>query len=92
MESLLAHSSATLGTGVLDSFVRALAVIVVTEVGDKTFFIAAILCMKYGRLVVYAGAMAALAVMHLLSSFMGFTLPALIPRFYTHYISAVSSM
>ena len=89
MESVLAHGSALLGTGVLDSFVRALAVIVVTEIGDKTFFIAAILCMKYGRLAVYSGAMAALAVMHLLSSFMGFTLPALIPRFYTHYISAV---
>jgi putative Ca2+/H+ antiporter (TMEM165/GDT1 family) len=74
--------------GVLDSFLRSLLVIVVTEIGDKTFFIAAILTMKYGRLVVYAGAMSALAVMHLLSSFMGFTLPTLIPRFYTHYISA----
>ena len=27
--------------------------------------------------------------MHVLSSVMGFTLPALLPRFYTHYFSAV---
>lgn len=44
--------------------------------------------MKYGRAVVYAGAMSALTVMHLLSSFMGYALPSLLPRVYTHYVSA----
>jgi Ca2+/H+ antiporter, TMEM165/GDT1 family len=89
METILTHPALMGGKGLVDSFVRSLAVIIVTEIGDKTFFIAAILCMKYGRLVVYAGAMAALTIMHLLSSFMGYTLPSLLPRFYTHYISAV---
>ena len=31
----------------------------------------------------------ALAVMHVLSSIMGFALPALLPRAYTHFASAV---
>ena len=89
-ELLISSSSVASTSGFTDSFLRSLAVIIVTEIGDKTFFIAAILCMKYGRLTVYLGAMAALTVMHLLSSFMGYTLPTLIPRFYTHYISAVT--
>ena len=36
---------------------NSLFMILVTEIGDKTFFIAAILAMRHGRLVVYAGAM-----------------------------------
>lgn len=48
-------------------FVAAFSMIVVSELGDKTFFISAILAMKYSRLIVYAGAVAALAGMHVLS-------------------------
>ena len=48
-------------TAVTNNFVAAtmnsLFMILVTEIGDKTFFIAAILAMRHGRLVVYAGAM-----------------------------------
>ncbi len=44
-----------------NSFVSAtlnsLVMILVTEIGDKTFFIAAVLAMRHGRLTVYAGAM-----------------------------------
>ena len=36
---------------------NSLVMILVTEIGDKTFFIAAVLAMRNGRLVVYAGAM-----------------------------------
>lgn len=39
------------------SFCNSLAVILVTEIGDKTFFIAAVLAMRNGRFVVYMGAM-----------------------------------
>jgi hypothetical protein len=37
--------------------VNSLFMILVTEIGDKTFFIAAVLAMRHGRLVVYLGAM-----------------------------------
>jgi len=63
--------------------------ILVTEIGDKTFFIAAVLAMRHGRLVVYSGAMIALGIMHVLSSLMGFALPNLIPKSYTHLASMI---
>jgi Ca2+/H+ antiporter, TMEM165/GDT1 family len=37
--------------------------ILVTELGDETFIIAAIMAMRHSRLVVYAGAMGALGFM-----------------------------
>jgi len=73
----------------ISATINSLVMILVTEIGDKTFFIAAVLAMRNGRLVVYAGAMGALAIMHLLSSLMGFALPALLPRTYTHFASAI---
>lgn len=81
-------------TTVTNNFVTAtihsLVMILVTEIGDKTFFIAAVLAMRNARLVVYAGAMGALALMHVLSACMGYALPNLLPRAYTHFASAVS--
>ena len=69
----------------MNSFVLILA----TEIGDKTFFIAAILAMKNGRAVVFAGAMSALFIMHVLSSFMGYALPAFLPAEFTHFLAAI---
>jgi len=76
-------------TNFVSATLNSLMMILVTEIGDKTFFIAAVLAMRHGRLVVYAGAMGALAVMHLLSSLMGYALPTLLPRTYTHLASAL---
>jgi putative Ca2+/H+ antiporter (TMEM165/GDT1 family) len=69
--------------------VNSLVMILVTEIGDKTFFIAAVLAMRHGRLVVYSGAMLALGIMHILSSLMGFAVPNLIPKSYTHLASMI---
>ena len=38
-----------------------------SELGDKTFFIAAILAMRHSRMLVFAGAIAALGLMTVLS-------------------------
>lgn len=73
------------------AIVNSFFMILVTEIGDKTFFIAAVLAMRHGRFVVYAGAMASLALMHVLSAFMGYALPAFLPKQYTHTASAVRS-
>lgn len=54
-------------SGFIHAFVAAISVIIVSELGDKTFFIAAIMAMRYNRLVVLAGAMLALGVMTCLS-------------------------
>ena len=44
-------------------FTAAFGLIFVSEIGDKTFFIAALLAMRRGRAVVMAGAVSALALM-----------------------------
>ncbi|CAH1267574.1 TMEM165 [Branchiostoma lanceolatum] len=81
-------SSYTKGTnlGFIHAFVASLSVIIVSELGDKTFFIAAIMAMRYSRVTVFIGALGALAVMTILSALMGFA-TMIIPRVYTYYIS-----
>ncbi|SGY13591.1 BQ5605_C010g05902 [Microbotryum silenes-dioicae] len=68
---------------------RAIAVIVVSEIGDKTFLIAAILSMRHPRVTIFAGALAALAVMSLLSSLLGQIVPTLLPKRYTTIAAAL---
>jgi Ca2+/H+ antiporter, TMEM165/GDT1 family len=78
------------GPGFWGGFVSGVGMIMATEIGDKTFFIAAIMAMQYPRILVFAGAIAALAVMTVLSAALGFALPNVLPRQYTHYLGAVS--
>jgi Ca2+/H+ antiporter, TMEM165/GDT1 family len=53
--------------GFIHAFVASLSVIIVSELGDKTFFIAAIMAMRHPRITVFAGAIGALALMTVLS-------------------------
>ena len=52
-------------------FIASLSVIIVSELGDKTFFIAAILSMQHSRLTVFLGAVGALFTMTVLSGEIG---------------------
>lgn len=70
----------------IHAFIASLSVIVVSELGDKTFFIAAIMAMRHPRLTVFAGAIFALALMTVLSAVFGMA-ATIIPRKYTYYIS-----
>lgn len=67
--------------------IATLSVIVVSELGDKTFFIAAIMAMRHPRLIVFTGAMSALALMHTMSAFFGYVF-TIIPRMFTYYVSS----
>jgi len=71
----------------IHGFLAALSVIIVSELGDKTFFIAAIMAMKNPRLTVFAGAITSLAFMHVMASFFGYA-TTVIPRVLTYYISS----
>ncbi|MEO0434602.1 MAG: TMEM165/GDT1 family protein [Cyanobacteria bacterium J06656_5] len=57
----------------LAAFTTSFLLITVSELGDKTFFIAAILAMRHRRRWVFAGAVGALALMTLLSVLVGQT-------------------
>jgi putative Ca2+/H+ antiporter (TMEM165/GDT1 family) len=63
--------------------------ILATEVGDKTFFIAAVLSMQHDRRAVLLGALVALYVMTALSCLLGVLLPAVLPRDYTHVLGGL---
>ncbi|KAM1956340.1 hypothetical protein ACFX16_025770 [Malus domestica] len=56
---------------VVQGFTKSLAMIVLLEIGDKTFFVAAILAMRYTRRLVLAGCLGALIVMIILSVLVG---------------------
>jgi len=71
--------------GFLHGFVESLSVILVSEIGDKTFFIAAIIAMQNNKLIVFLSAISALAVMTVLSALLGFVVTQFIPRVYTYY-------
>lgn len=53
--------------GFVHAFIASLSVIIVSELGDKTFFIAAIMAMRHPRITVFTGAISALALMTILS-------------------------
>ncbi|NJR65822.1 MAG: TMEM165/GDT1 family protein [Leptolyngbyaceae cyanobacterium CRU_2_3] len=65
----------------LTAFTAALLLTTISELGDKTFFIAMILAMRHPRPIVFAGASAALALMTVLSVLMG-QVAALLPKPY----------
>lgn len=52
-------------------FLAAFSLIFLSEIGDKTFFIAALLAMKLGRWVAFLGSVSSLAVMTLISVSIG---------------------
>ncbi|KAL4421766.1 hypothetical protein ABPG77_009749 [Micractinium sp. CCAP 211/92] len=74
-----------MGSGFIEGFLKSWGVILASEIGDKTFFIAAILAMRHSRRVVFAGAMLALAVMTVLAVLLGWAAPNLISKKWTHY-------
>ena len=83
-----AHSLKLVDSEELDEVLSAVTagflLIGVSELGDKTFFIAAILAMRHSRGLVFAGVIAALAAMTLLSVLMGQVVD-LLPPVYIHY-------
>jgi putative Ca2+/H+ antiporter (TMEM165/GDT1 family) len=70
------------------SFVLSLTMILVSEVGDKTFLVAALMAMKHDRMVVFSAAFGALLVMTVLSAVLGHAVPALIPKKITSFLAA----
>lgn len=74
--------------GFVHGFIASISMIIVSELGDKTFFIAAIMAMRQSRLTVFSAAISALILMTLLSSLLGMV-SSFIPRWVTHYGSTL---
>jgi putative Ca2+/H+ antiporter (TMEM165/GDT1 family) len=65
-------------SGWLDGFLSSWSMILVSEIGDKTFFIACLMAMRHPRLIVFIGAIAALSAMTVLSALMGVIFPSVL--------------
>lgn len=75
--------------GFLQATAKSMGVIFASEIGDKTFFIAALMAMRHPRSLVFIGCAGALAVMTVLSTALGAVTPTLIPKVYTHWASVI---
>ncbi|XP_068662806.1 GDT1-like protein 5 [Aristolochia californica] len=78
-----------MGFSLVEGFTKSLAMTILSEIGDKTFFSAAILAMRYPRRYVLAGCLSALIVMTILSALVGCAAPNLISRKWTHHITTL---
>lgn len=71
------------------SFILSLTMILFSEIGDKTFLIAALMAMRHPRLVVFSAAFSALIAMTVLSAVLGHAVPTLLPERFTHFLAAI---
>jgi putative Ca2+/H+ antiporter (TMEM165/GDT1 family) len=72
----------------LHSYLLSLTMILFSEVGDKTFLIAALMAMKHDRLLVFSAAFSALIAMTILSAVLGHAVPTLVPKRFTNFLAA----
>jgi putative Ca2+/H+ antiporter (TMEM165/GDT1 family) len=72
----------------LSAFTASLLLVTISELGDKTFFIAMVLAMRHRRRWVLAGVVSALAAMTILSVMMGQAV-SFLPKVYLHYAEIV---
>ncbi|EXJ95283.1 hypothetical protein A1O1_00403 [Capronia coronata CBS 617.96] len=72
----------------MHSLVLSFMMILVSEVGDKTFLVAALMAMRHPRVVVFTAAFSALITMTVLSAVLGHAVPTLIPKWLTNFAAA----
>uniref|UniRef100_A0A0D9XA21 GDT1 family protein n=1 Tax=Leersia perrieri TaxID=77586 RepID=A0A0D9XA21_9ORYZ len=77
------------GLGLFDAFFASLSMILVSEIGDETFIIAALMAMRHPKSTVLSGALSALVVMTVLSTGLGRIVPNLISRKHTNSAATV---
>ncbi|CAA6668162.1 unnamed protein product [Spirodela intermedia] len=77
------------GLGLFDAFFASLSMIIVSEIGDETFIIAALMAMRHPKSIVLSGALSALFVMTILSTGLGRIVPNLISRKHTNSAATV---
>ncbi|KAI8928071.1 hypothetical protein BC831DRAFT_450297 [Entophlyctis helioformis] len=71
------------------ALVMSFMVIIVSEIGDKTFLIAAVMAMRNSRLLIFSAAISALLVMTVLSGLIGQILPNILSKQYTQILASL---
>ncbi|KAL5120679.1 GCR1-dependent translation factor 1 [Pleosporales sp. CAS-2024a] len=70
------------------SFLLSFTMIIFSEIGDKTFLVAALMAMRHPRLLVFSAAFSALVVMTVLSAVLGHAVPSVLSERFTHFAAA----
>lgn len=70
-------------------FIMSFTMIVMSEIGDKTFLVAALMGMRHNPWFVYSASFAALAIMTVLSAILGTILPTLLSKKFTTLLASV---
>ncbi|SCU94887.1 LANO_0E08548g1_1 [Lachancea nothofagi CBS 11611] len=73
----------------MKSFLLSISMIGVSEIGDKTFLIAALMAMRYTRLLVFSASATALFIMTILSGIVGRTFTSMVPQRYTQFMAGI---
>lgn len=73
----------------LTSFLMAISMIAVSEIGDKTFLIAALMAMRHARWLVFTSAASSLAIMTILSGVVGHASVSFISERYTKFLAGI---
>jgi putative Ca2+/H+ antiporter (TMEM165/GDT1 family) len=74
---------------IFHSFGLSFAMIIFSEIGDKTFLVAALMAMRHTRLLVFSAALSALIAMTVLSAVLGHAFPTLLPKRLTTFAAAI---
>ncbi|KAJ9272697.1 hypothetical protein DTO212C5_1424 [Paecilomyces variotii] len=73
----------------IHSLILSFTMIIFSEIGDKTFLVAALMAMRHPRLLVFSAAFSALITMTVLSAVLGHAVPTLIPKSFTNFLAAI---
>lgn len=87
--SILSLGLDSSGPGLFDALFASLSMIIVSEIGDETFIIAALMAMRHPKSIVLSGALSALFIMTVLSTGLGRIVPNLISRKHTNSAATV---
>ncbi|KAH1199855.1 GDT1-like protein 3 [Glycine max] len=88
-DSILSLGLDSTGPGLFDAFFASFSMILVSEIGDETFIIAALMAMRHPKSIVLSGALSALIIMTVLSTGLGRIVPNLISRKHTNSAATV---
>ncbi|KIW86732.1 uncharacterized protein Z519_12645 [Cladophialophora bantiana CBS 173.52] len=72
----------------MHSLLLSFTMIIFSEIGDKTFLVAALMAMRHPRVVVFTAAFSALITMTVLSAMLGHAVPTLIPKTVTNFAAS----
>ncbi|KAI8907244.1 hypothetical protein EDD86DRAFT_178509, partial [Gorgonomyces haynaldii] len=71
----------------MQAFVKSFTIIILSEIGDKTFLIAAVMAITHSRLLIFSAAISALLLMTVLSALMGQLSAGVLSQQYTEILA-----